>query len=205
MNLHKIIFWLCILGLLLFGACQNKQADVYTQDTHSPTGGIQVVVEIPAGTNHKIEFQPSSQQFVNDSIAGKERIINFLPYPGNYGFIPSTMMDKKRGGDGDALDVLVIGESVPTGQTIATRPIGVLMLRDKGEMDSKIIAIPADSTLQVINPKDYEDFFIRYNAAHHIIQEWFMNYKGLGVMELVSWQDEQYALREIEKWQMSNE
>ena len=110
-------------------------------------------------------------------------------------------MDKAKGGDGDALDILIIGESIPTGTTIATKPIGVLVLKDNGELDSKIISIPTDTSLQVINPKNYEDFYIRYNAAHHIIQEWFLNYKGLGVIELVAWQNEQFALREIEKWQ----
>lgn len=187
--------------IFILASCRHQPKDVYTQQSYTETGGVRAVVEIPAGTNHKIEFQPSSKQFVNDTLNGKERVIDFLPYPGNYGFIPSTRMDEERGGDGDALDILVIGESIPTGKTVSTKPIGALVLLDKGEIDTKIIAIPADSTLQVINPKNYEDFFIRYNAAHHIIQEWFLSYKGLGVVQLDSWQNEQYALREIEKWQ----
>ncbi len=192
-----------LLGVVILVICACKQSpkvSVYEQATFTETGGVQVVVEIPAGSNHKIEYRPDTGQFVNDKIDGKDRVINFLPYPGNYGFIPSTLMDKERGGDGDALDILVIGEGVPTGTTLATKPIGALLLKDNNELDSKIIAIPTDSTLQVINPKNYEDFFIRYNAAHHIIQEWFMNYKGLGAMELVGWRNEQYALQEIEKW-----
>ena len=78
-----------------------------------------MVVEIPAGTNHKIEYDPSTDSFENDKKDGKDRVISFLPYPGNYGFIPSTLMNKDRGGDGDALDILVIGESEPTGTVLS--------------------------------------------------------------------------------------
>jgi inorganic pyrophosphatase len=31
-------------------------------------------------------------------------------YPGNYGVIPRTLLPGELGGDGDALDVLVLGE-----------------------------------------------------------------------------------------------
>ena len=37
---------------------------------------------------------------------GKERIIQFLPYPGNYGFIPETLA-----GDGDPIDVIDLDEA----------------------------------------------------------------------------------------------
>jgi len=33
-----------------------------------------------------------------------------------------------------------------------------------------------------------------------IVQEWFLNYKGVGKMKLLGWKDEQYALSEIRKW-----
>ncbi len=188
-----------IVFILLFIACTDNKEALYIQPTQTEEG-IMAVIEIPAGTNHKIEYNPQTKQFENDTLDGAIRVIDFLPYPGNYGFIPSTKMDEDRGGDGDALDVLVIGESLPTGTSVATRPIGVLLLKDRGEIDSKIIALPADSSKCIVKAANYEDFYIKYNAAHHIIQEWFMNYKGLGRMELVGWRDEQYALSEIAKW-----
>lgn len=196
---NKILIFLLIF---VVASCKQSTSDVYQQSTFDNSGHVMAVIEIPAGTNHKIEYHSETGEFVNDTLAGKDRIIDFLPYPGNYGFIPSTLMDEERGGDGDALDILVIGEHIKTGNTIAIKPIGTLLLKDKGELDTKIIAIPADSTMQVIQPKDYADFVVRYNAAHHIIQEWFLNYKGLGRMELLGWKDEQYALNEIQKWKI---
>lgn len=66
--------------------------------TFSKNGFLQMIVEIPAGTNKKIEYDKNLDDFFIDKIDGVDRVINFLPYPGNYGFIPSTKIDKERGG-----------------------------------------------------------------------------------------------------------
>lgn len=159
---------------------------------------INVVIEIPAGTNHKIEYNHLTDVFENDQKNGQDRIVNFLPYPGNYGFIPGTLMDKSKGGDGDALDVLVLGATLPTGSIQTVKLIGALLLRDRGEIDTKIIAIPVENP--VVQAKGFIDFSIRYDAARRIIEDWFLNYKGQGVMELIRWEDEHYALEEINRW-----
>lgn len=162
--------------------------------------GVHAVIEIPAGTNHKIEYQKESQHFANDQIDGQDRIINFLPYPANYGFIPSTEMELARGGDGDALDILVLCESVPTGTVLETRVIASLLLRDNQEIDTKIIAVPVDPALQVFQIDNFQDFLLHQDAARRIIEEWFLHYKGLNQVELIRWEDDQYALQEIERW-----
>ena len=163
---------------------------------------LNVIVEIPAGTNHKIEYKQDGG-FHNDTImGGKTRVINFLPYPGNYGFVPSTMMDKERGGDGDPLDVLVLSESVPTGSLLAVKPIGALLLRDRGEIDTKIIAVPADTSLRVFQVDNFLTFALEQDAARNIIETWFLNYKGPRKTELLRWEDESYAWREVNKWKV---
>ena len=131
---------------------------------------------------------------------GRERVIRFLPYPGNYGFIPSTLMDAAQGGDGDALDVLVIGESRPTGTVLEAVPVGALRLRDRGEIDTKIIAVPADAGGRVVDVTNFRDLLLQQDAARRIIEEWFLNYKGLGAVELVGWEDEHYAMEAIKRW-----
>ena len=161
---------------------------------------LNVIVEIPAGTNHKIEYH-RGEGFVNDTLeTGDTRVIGFLPYPGNYGFVPSTLMDAARGGDGDPLDVLVISESVPTGTLLTVRPIAALLLRDRGEIDTKIIAVPTNERLQVFRAENYLDFALEHDAARSIIELWFLNYKGPGKTELLRWEDERYAWGDVEKW-----
>ena len=91
-------------------------------DTYSASNNVNMVIEIPAGTNKKIEYDKNLNDFFIDKMDGVDRVINFLPYPGNYGFIPSTKMDKKRGGDGDALDILLISESMDTGTIVDVIP-----------------------------------------------------------------------------------
>ena len=191
------------LLLAALTACGDAGAPERPRDPYAVAAvendALNVIVEIPAGTNHKIEYNPE-RGFHNDTLAGRDRIINFLPYPGNYGFVPHTLMDPARGGDGDPLDVLVISESVPSGSRLAVRPIGCLLLRDRGEIDSKIIAVPVDSALRVFRVNNFLDFALEQGAAKSIIESWFLNYKGPRKTELIRWEDETYAWREVRKW-----
>ena len=200
--IKKINLLLLALGLCQFFSCQSGKGDVYQAPAITKSGNINAVIEIPAGTNQKIEFNPETKQFETDQVGGKDRIIDFLPYPANYGFIPSTVMDEARGGDGDALDVLVIAPAQPTGTLMAIRPIATLNLIDDGEIDTKIIAVPMDTSLQIIQVDGFEDFLIKYNAGMRIIETWFLNYKGLGHTKLKGWENEQQALAGIKKWQI---
>jgi len=190
----------------MLSACRSEThspAEAVEQlSTQTEKGGIHAVIEIPAGTNHKIEYNKTTENFDVDTLEGKKRVIDFLPYPGNYGFIPSTYMDVERGGDGDALDVLVISESVPTGTVMNVLPIATLLLKDNGELDTKIIAVPVDSTQRVITATTFEDWLIDYDPAKYIVEQWFLSYKGLGQVELLGWQNEHKALEEIEKWKI---
>lgn len=198
---NNLILYLSVLVVLIVFSCQSEGGDVYHAPAFTESGAINAVIEIPAGTNRKIEFNEENEDFETDQKDGKDRIIDFLPYPANYGFIPSTLMDKERGGDGDALDVLVIAAAQSTGTLMAIRPIAVLNLIDDGKIDTKIIAVPADSSLQIIQVDNFEDFLIKYNAGMRIIETWFLNYKGLGVTRLKNWGNEHDALMEIKKWQ----
>lgn len=162
-------------------------------------GYYNAVIEIPAGTNRKIEYNKAGKKFETDQRNGKDRIINFLGYPGNYGYIPGTLAAKANGGDGDALDVLVLAESVPTGTVTEVKLIAALRLADEGEEDTKFIAIPADTTLQTMQIADFEDFMINYDAVRRMTEDWFLNYDGPNTNRLLGWKDEVYARRQIEK------
>jgi inorganic pyrophosphatase len=193
---------LILTAILLLTGCLTGSSSLYYGDfsTYSADGHLQMIVEIPAGTNKKIEYDYETNTFPADVENGVERVIDFLPYPGNYGFISSTMMDSDRGGDGDALDILLLSEHLPTGTIIEVLPIGVLVLEDGGEDDSKIIAVPVDKSLQVINITSYQQFHSEFYQAKHLIQLWFLGYKGGSIIEFKGWEDEIAAKAEIEKW-----
>ena len=110
-------------------------------------GQINVVIEIPAGTNAKWEVTKETGRLEWEYKDGKPRVVQYLSYPGNYGMIPQTALPKELGGDGDPLDVLVLGAALPRGAILACRPIGVLRMQDDGERDDKILAVPASGPL----------------------------------------------------------
>ncbi|MEM1327276.1 MAG: inorganic diphosphatase [Bacteroidota bacterium] len=197
-SLYGLLFVLCI------AACQSKtrESKLYTLPAVDEDG-LQAVIEIPAGTHTKIEYNTETKSFEVDTLNGKSRIINFLPYPGNYGFIPSTYMSPELGGDGDALDVLILNSSLPTGTVLNILPIGAMVLRDNEEIDTKIVAVPLDSTLRQLQITNFRELLIQNYMVKQMIEDWFMSYKGAGSqMELVRWEDEVGALREIEKWRV---
>ena len=141
---------------------------------------INVVVEIPTGTNGKWEVDKASGNLMWEFKNGKPRIVNYLGYPGNYGMVPRTSLPKELGGDGDPLDVLIIGSAIPRGSVVEARPIGILKLLDGGEQDDKIIAVWAGS--EVGNIKSIEELNEKFNGVMQIIEIWFSNYKGPGEM-----------------------
>lgn len=190
-------FGLTLLVCFL-GSC-NSYKNIYSTPTYGNSGGINCIIEIPGGTNKKIEFNPSTHTFDVDQRNGKDRVISFLSYPGNYGFIPSTFSDPKRGGDGDALDMLLISESVPTGTIVEAIPIGVLRLIDAGEEDYKIICVPMDQDKQIIKATSYSELKKDYPKVQEIITNWFSHYDSKDSLQINGWGDEKEAIAEIQK------
>jgi len=98
-------------------------------------GELNVVIEIPTGSNHKIEWDREHACFMLDRVEP----IAFAK-PCNYGFIPQTLDE-----DGDELDVLMITEQpLTTGIWMKAKILGVMKFVDGGEVDDKIICVPAD-------------------------------------------------------------
>jgi inorganic pyrophosphatase len=195
MKLLKISLFVIVCLII---SC-NRKLDYYNVSVQSNNGNFNAVIEIPAGTNKKIEYNNLSKTFEVDLKNGEDRIVQFLPYIGNYGYIPSTFSNPKEGGDGDALDVLVLSENVETGTIIEIEPIAVLKLLDKGEIDYKIIAIPANKTTQIIKVDLGDNFLIDYPAVKTMIELWFLNYNKEDVSIIEGWGNREEAIYEIEK------
>ena len=82
---------------------------------------INVMIEIPKGSNIKYEIDKDSGILFVD-----RKLFTAMFYPCNYGFIPSTLE-----GDGDPVDVLVIGEfAVVPLSILRAIPVGVLLTED---------------------------------------------------------------------------
>lgn len=130
-------------------------------------GTVNVVIEIPAGSNHKIEWKREVAAFMLDRV---EPVI--FAKPTNYGFIPQTLDE-----DGDELDVLAITDQpLTTGIFMEAKVIGVLEFEDDGEVDDKIVVVPADdrNTGDAINTLEDLPAQLKKQIEHH-----FNHYKDL--------------------------
>ena len=125
-------------------------------------GNINVVIEIPTGSNHKIEWDRKRACFMLDRIEPMA-----FAKPCNYGFIPQTLDE-----DGDELDVLVITDQpLTTGIYVKARVLGVMKFVDDGEVDDKIIAVVDDDrnngdmikTLEDIPKRTIEQLEFHFN------------------------------------------
>lgn len=98
-------------------------------------GIINVIVEIPEGSSHKIEWNRDLAVMQLDRI---DPVI--FAKPTNYGFIPQTLDE-----DGDELDALIITDApLATGIFLEARVIGVMKFVDDDEVDDKIVVVPVD-------------------------------------------------------------
>ncbi len=99
---------------------------------------VNAVIEIPRDSVNKYEYDKKFHVFRLD-----RTLFSPVHYPGDYGFIPSTL-----GQDGDPLDVLVLVEAPSfAGCLMEVRPIGVLQMVDQGKRDEKILAVAESDPL----------------------------------------------------------
>jgi len=179
-NIKNAIVCFLIVFLFFANGC-NKSPDVVKAvknlysgySTFSGEDVVNCVIEIPAGDNEKWEVNPKSGNLERDFRNGKPRVIKYaLAYPFNYGMIPQT-----RSGDGDPVDIVVLGKRLERASVQKVRVLGFLQLIDKGAVDYKILAVPIGdhifngiSTLQELES--------RYPQALEMVKIWFRNYKS---------------------------
>ncbi len=177
-------YCLCLL-LFVFLSCKEKTVTEVEEELglhfdHIPAmtadSTINVFIEIPAGSTEKWELDKVRHILTMDSINDQPRHIDYLGYPANYGMIPNTLSPKDQGGDGDPLDVIVLGPQLD--QSIhECKVLGVLKLKDRGEIDDKLIAVVIESPMTKYS--SLEELELNYPRMLDIIEMWFTNYKGV--------------------------
>jgi inorganic pyrophosphatase len=127
---------------------------------------FRAIVEIPKGSKIKYELDKATGLLYLDRV-----LHSAVHYPANYGFLPQTYCD-----DGDALDVLVLGqEPVLPLCILRARAIGVLGMRDDKGQDDKIIAVHVDDP-------EYDHYHDVGELPPHRLRElerFFLDYKVL--------------------------
>jgi inorganic pyrophosphatase len=153
-----------------------------------PPEQVTAVIEIPSGSRNKYELDKTTGLLRLDRV-----LYSAVQYPGDYGFIPGTLAE-----DGDPLDVLVlINEPTFPGCLISVRPVGVLLMTDRGEPDEKILAVPSE------DPYHQEYFDIADLPQHYLkeVEHFFRVYKDLEGkrVDIGGWAKSTDALRTIQE------
>jgi inorganic pyrophosphatase len=134
----------------------------------APPHDINVVVEIPQGSQVKYELDKDSGAVVVDRF-----LFTPMAYPAAYGFIPGTLAD-----DGDPTDVLVLTPApVVPGCVLRSRPIGVLHMEDEAGSDEKLICVPHDKVHPMFSGITDADELPQITRA--TIEHFFATYKDL--------------------------
>lgn len=113
---------------------------------------VEVEVEIPRGG--RIKRHPD----------GRLDFISPFAAPFNYGSVPGVI-----GGDGDPLDVILLGPTVARGVRVSARVGGVVHFIDRGRTDDKLICVPPAASLSEADRRMIERFFRRYAPLRQVI------------------------------------
>ena len=155
-------------------------------------GVVNTVVEIPEGSFLKVEWDRKRAAFMLDRVEP-----SIFAKPCNYGFIPQTLDE-----DGDELDTLIVcGEPLPTGVWLEARIVGIMNFEDDGEMDHKVVVVPADDRNTGDSIKTLDDLGERWKQK---IEHHFTHYKDLkkpGSTKVLGWGDAKAAKKCIEECQ----
>tara|TARA_B100001027_G_scaffold201718_1_gene161918 strand:+ start:211 stop:816 length:606 start_codon:yes stop_codon:yes gene_type:complete len=160
-------------------------------------GSYNFFVEIPAGTKEKWEVNKRNGLLEWEEKKGRKKVIKFLPYPGNYGFIPQTY-----GADGDPVDLVDLDESIERGSVKRIRIVGGLYFEDKKTVDIKFIGLDPEGTFK--NIETIQDLVLNRFASLEILKIWFESYKKSGKMVFFRLIDRDESIEIIknshEKW-----
>jgi inorganic pyrophosphatase len=159
---------------------------------------VNVVIEIPAGTNQKWEVSKTTGQIEWERVTPDSfRLIDYLPYPANYGFVPQTLLPEASGGDGDPVDVFVLGASIAREKIVSARIVGIIHMLDDNESDSKLLAVDVNNPGLDVN--SFEMLANEYPGVIDIVKLWLLHYKGPGIVEVLSVSDEKEAFRYLKE------
>jgi len=193
----RIYIW---MGLLLLLLCCDDLSE-QTKSGHSNISNEEIhckaIIEIPAGTLDKYELNKKTNSIEHEHKNGKPRVVQYSAYPANYGYIPNTLLSKENGGDGDPVDVFVLGAAVDRESELSVKIIGALKLLDKGEQDDKLIAVSPNTPFWNLN--SMAELNANFPGVSVILETWLSNYKGKGKMLSQGFIEQKAALEILER------
>jgi len=181
---RPVFFFLILVVLLELIACRmsvrraSKMPAIKGEVVHA-------VVEIPAGTCRLRAFGQGERLLPLKELGER---LPFLPFPGNFGFVPST-----DAGGGAPLDVLVLSEAVPEGALQVVVPVGVLAVSRRGWSGHVIVAVPEEERLRSLPVGRFQEIGVNYQPAQLLLSQWLEDAFVGQELRVLGWRDETVA------------
>ncbi len=148
------------------------------------------LVEVNAGSINKYEFITETGHLKLDRVG-----YSTLSYPGAYGLIPQTWDH-----DNDMLDFIIanVTETLVPGSLVELRVIGIMKFEDGGEIDDKVICVPADDKRSdhIMSYKDLGPHWEK-ETAHYF--EFYKHLKKPGTCKVLGFFEVDEAVKIIQE------
>ena len=167
-------------------------------ETYNLDNSLNVIIEIPSGSIEKWEVNESGEAIELGIKKDNFSFIEYLGYPANYGFLPKTLLPTRDGVNGEAVDAIVLGPQLRTGQIVRCNVIGMLNINNQNLIDSKVICIDKSSDLNKYN--SIKDLQSMSPGILKIIEIWFKNYQ-VEFVEILNYSKKNDAFKFIKKAQ----
>jgi inorganic pyrophosphatase len=116
---------------------------------------MRVMIENEAGSRRKNTYDEETLTWLK-----AEDVSAAYPFP--YGFVIGTKSE-----DGDAADCFVLtARNVRSGTIVECEPIGLLEQVEDGEVDHKVLAVPAGDTFDLTEAEPKLRHFVSHVFAH---------------------------------------
>jgi len=165
-------------------ACQDKKSFDDLQ-TYSRDGKPHFIVMNPAGSVEKFQYDNESNGFKVKTTDGINESVDFLPFPANFGFIPSTHADGED--KGELLYGFLIASQLSIQTMVDIKPLGAVSVMTGGNQMQFVFCIPDEKSLRI----DSEDVGEMHDDMKTLFEMWLTN--AYDVDSISGWHDSAYA------------
>jgi|GEM_PF-1021514 len=187
-----------LLIIVLLCSC-NKSKTLYELSPISEGGNYHAIISIPAGSSELYQYDPEAAVFKVKKVDGNEEFVPYLPFPVNYGFIPSTYSDLEEKDINSPLYVFIVSRNYSKTTLIDILPLGSAVFEDRHGQEVIVpVTVPADNQFRTLSVIDF-DSFSQFPDAMKSIESFYRNWHKDDLLKFIEWKDDDWTMSYIER------
>jgi inorganic pyrophosphatase len=199
----KYQIWLLLMGFISMVSCRQQTpslTNLYDQNTFK-NGDLQSVITTTAGSITKNTYQIKYNRFVADTSFLKQGHIKYLALPFSIGFIPATQIQLSK--SRRPLEVLLLNTNAKQAQTIDVKLLALLEIATQDSITYKLVGIESNPPGLWPPFRNFEELATNHLDIIKTINRYFEDYRLGPYQKVLSWQDEQAALKFVKAHQVN--